>query len=121
MPFKTMIMFYLLGFIGLTLIVISGILGIKACIIEIMKQYYLFIINNIHQTRIILKITYFLVYAIVSFYHFFAFKYSTAHCKYDIIVHHKRESVTSFMHTCKCHVLTYTWTRKTQFLLNFIL
>ena len=27
-----------------------------------------------------------------------SFKYSTAHLKYDIIVYHKSESVTSFMH-----------------------
>jgi len=51
-----------------------------------------------HQTRTILKVTYF-----ISLYNYgdlsiFAFKYSTAHCKYDIIVHHKNESVTSFMH-----------------------
>jgi len=28
----------------------------------------------------------------------FSFKYSIAHCKNDIIVYHKIESVTSFMH-----------------------
>ena len=54
---------------------------------------------NIHQSRTILKSPTLLVCANAVIYPIFAFKYSTAHCKYDmIIVHHKSESVTSFMH-----------------------
>ena len=47
------------------------------------------ILNSIHQTRIILKVTYCISPSNCGDLSIFAFNYSTAHCKYNITVHHK--------------------------------
>jgi len=76
----------LLGLIGLTLT---------------QHRNYETIKNNFHQNIIILSHLHVLYQSMCNcgdLSILFSFKYSTAHFKYDTIVYHKSESVTSFMH-----------------------
>jgi len=63
---------------------------------SIHHRNYETIINNFHQNIIILSNLLYQYVHLRGFIHFiFSFKYSSAHCEYDLIVYHQSESVTS--------------------------